>query len=194
MRKAEAVRADVTTSQQLAQIIRIGTETVLSQFPIHRLSKGKEPLEIQFTKMDQRGKVTTIWRVSPSRDYGEPGILAYRIDTLIINRLIDQARPDVPEVIKLGSLRDICAQLGVTEGKNTKLIKDALYQNAFAGITAKLEYNGRDKQRRTFEFGSTRYSVVFTGERLPNGKRADAVYVILNPLSPKSQAINPKAL
>jgi len=182
MRKAEAVQAGLVADQQLAQIIRIGTETVLSQFPIHRLSKGKEPLEIQFTKTDQRGKVSTIWKVSPSRDYGEPGILAYRIDTLIINRLIDQSRPDVPDVIRLGSLRDICAQLGITEGKNTKLIKDALYQNAFAGITAKLEYNGRDKQRRTFEFGSTRYSVVFTGERLPDGKRADAVYVILNPL------------
>jgi hypothetical protein len=182
MRKAEAVQTRLVADQQLAQIIRIGTETVLSQFPIHKLSKGKEPLEIQFTKTDQRGKVTTIWKVSPSRDYGEPGILAYRIDTLIINRLIDQSRPDVPEVIRLGSLRDICQQLGITEGKNTKLIKDALYQNAFAGITAKLEYNGRDKQRRTFEFGSTRYSVVFTGERLPDGKRADAVYVILNTL------------
>lgn len=182
MRKAEAVQPKLAVDQQLAQIIRIGTETVLSQFPIHKLSKGKEPLEIQFTKRDQRGKVTTIWKVSPSRDYGEPGILAYRIDTLIINRLIDQARPDVPEVIRLGSLRDICEQLGITEGKNTKLIKEALYQNAFAGITAKLEYNGRDKQRRTFEFGSTRYSVVFTGERLPDGRRADAVYVILNPL------------
>lgn len=181
MRKAAAVRASATR-EQLAQIVRIGTETVLSQFPIHRLSKGKEPLEIQFTKVDQRGKIATIWKVSPSRDHGEPGILAYRIDSLIINRLIDQTRPDIPEVLKLGSLRDICQQLGITEGKNTTLIKDALYQNAFAGITAKLEYNGRDKQRRTFEFGSTRYSVVFTGERLPDGKRADAVYVILNPL------------
>lgn len=182
MKKAKAVQTDLAAKQQLAQIIRIGTETVLSQFPIHRLSKGKEPLEIQFTKTDQRGKVTTIWSVSPSRNYGEPGILAYRIDTLIINRLIDQARPDIPEVIRLGSLRDICEQLGVTEGKNTKLIKNALFQNAFAGITAKLEYYDRDKHRRTFEFGSTRYSVVFTGERLPDGKRADAVYVILNPL------------
>src|SRR5262245_41452247 len=107
MKKAEAIETAepvLIGEPRLAPIIRIGTETVLSQFPIHKLSKGKEPLEIQFTKTNPRGKVTTVWRVSPSRDYGEPGILAYRIDTLIINRLIDQARPAVPEVIRLGSL------------------------------------------------------------------------------------------
>lgn len=185
MKKAEVIETAepvLIGEPRLAPIIRIGTETVLSQFPIHKLSKGKEPLEIQFTKTNPRGKVTTVWRVSPSRDYGEPGILAYRIDTLIINRLIDQARPAVPEVIRLGSLRDICSQLGITEGKNTKLVKDALYQNAFAGITAKLEYKGHDGKERSFEFGSTRYAIVFTGERLPDGRRADAVYVILHPL------------
>ncbi len=185
MKKAEAIETAepaLITDPRLAPIIRIGTETVLSQFPIHKLSKGKEPLEIRFTKTNPRGKVTTVWKVSPSRDYGEPGILAYRIDTLIINRLIDQERPAVPEVIRLGSLRDICQQLGITEGKNTKLVKDALYQNAFAGITAKLEYKGIDGTERSFEFGSTRYAVVFTGERLPDGRRADAVYVILHPL------------
>ena len=33
---------------------------------------------------------------------------------------------------------------------------------------------------RTLEADFTRYSVVFTGEQLPDGRRADAVYIILN--------------
>lgn len=166
--------------QEMAQVIPIRTETVLSQYPIHRLSKGSEPLEVCITTANDRGKVSTVWEVSANRKYGEPGILAYKLDTLFINRLIDDLRPDIPEVIKLGSLRDVCKELGTT--RNTDDIKRALYQNAFAAITAKLEYTGHDGTKRRFEFGSTRYAVVFTGETLPNGHKADAVYIVLNPI------------
>ncbi len=34
--------------------------------------------------------------------------------------------------------------------------------------------------KKTLEADFTRYSVVFTGEQLPDGRRADAVYIILN--------------
>jgi len=165
---------------EMAKIIPIRTETVLSQYPIHRLSKGSEPLEVCITTANERGKVSTVWEVSANRKYGEPGILAYKIDTLFINRLIDELRPDIPEIIKIGSLRDVCEELGTT--RNTDDIKRALYQNAFAAITAKLEYTGNDGTKRRFEFGSTRYSVVFSGETLPNGQKADAVYLVLNPI------------
>jgi hypothetical protein len=47
-------------------------------------------------------------------------------------------------------------------------------------INAKLHYKAADGTERRLEAGFTRYSVVFTGERLPNGKKADAVYLILN--------------
>jgi len=181
-------RTQAATTQQLqdnefneiAQVVPIRTETVLSQYPIHRLSKGSEPLEVCITTSNERGKVSTVWEVTANRKYGEPGILAYKLDTLFINRLIDEARPDVPEIIKLGSLRDVCKEIGTT--RNTDDIKRALYQNAFAAITAKLNYTGNDGTKRRFEFGSTRYAVVFTGETLPNGQTADAVYIVLNPI------------
>jgi hypothetical protein len=180
MRKDSAAPAAQEDSHELAEVIRIRTETVLSQFPIHRLSKGSEPMEVRFTRANTKGKVSTVWRVSPSRDHGEPGVLAYKLDTLFINRLIDELRPNIPDVIRLGSLRDICAELG-TE-RNTPAVKKALYQNAGAMITAKLSYTGVDGTQRKFEFGSTRYGVIFTGETLPNGRIADAVYIALNPI------------
>jgi hypothetical protein len=174
-------KSDPPADQQIqAQIIPIRTETVLSQFPLHRLSTGKEPVQVSIIKTNEQGKITTLWEVETSRKYGEPGALAYKLDALLINRLIDEMRPDIPEVIKLGSLREICKELG-TE-RNTTAVKKALYQNAFAAITAKLEYTGNDGARHRFEFGSTRYGVVFAGETLPNGKVADAVYVVLNPI------------
>jgi hypothetical protein len=55
-----------------------------------------------------------------------------------------------------------------------------LHQNAGAYITAKLHYTDRDGMERCLETGFTRYSVIVTGQRLPNGRRADAVYLALN--------------
>lgn len=170
-----------TDGYDLAQIIRIRTETVLSQYPLHRLSKGREPLSLCITKANERGKVKTTWEVTPNQKYGEPGILAYKVDTLVINRIIDKLRPNIPEVVKIGSLSEIGEQVGRKGTRNTKQIADALSQNAGAMITAKIDYAGHDGRTRTLELRSTRYGVIFVGERLPNGQKADAVYIALNP-------------
>jgi hypothetical protein len=45
---------------------------------------------------------------------------------------------------------------------------------------AYLRYRGRDGMERIINTGFTRYSVVFTGEHLPEGTIADAVYLVLN--------------
>ena len=170
-----------TDEYDLAQIIRIRTETVLSQYPLHRLSKGKEPLSLCITKANERGKVKTTWEVTPNQKYGEPGILAYKVDTHVINRIIDELRPNIPEIVKIGSLSEIGEQVGRKGTRNTKQIADALSQNAGAMITAKIDYAGNDGRTRTLELRSTRYGVIFVGERLPNGQKADAVYISLNP-------------
>jgi hypothetical protein len=65
-------------------------------------------------------------------------------------------------------------------GKNRNDIIKALYQNAFAGITAKTSYRQRNGTERTLEAGFTRYSIVLTGEELPDGRKADAVYIVLS--------------
>ena len=162
-------------SQEIALIVPIRRESAISQFPFHRLSKSKEPMQIALVTEGKRGKVTTTWEVSGNTKYGDPGILAYKIDTLIINRLVDEARPNIPRVLKLGSLRELARELDL--GGDTKTVKKALYQNASAFITANLLFQGTDGAERKFEFGSTRYKVFFVGDKLPNGRRADAVYV-----------------
>lgn len=180
MKKTEAIQLSDDPVSELAPIIRIGTETVLSQYPLHRLAK-RSSLEIRVTKANARGKLITTWEVSASQKYGEPGPLAYKLDTILINREIDESRPNIPEVIRLGSLRDICLALGISpEGKNTQLVKKALHQNASAYITAKLDYRSKDGSERNFEFGASRYEVIFVGQKLPNGVKADAVYIILH--------------
>ena len=157
----------------------IRVETALSRFPLHRLSR-KGVVNIDLREKDNSGELTTRWEVSHNSKYGQPGPLAYKLDTLLINRKIEEAPRPVPRVIRLGSLRDICRGLGLNEGQATLNVKNALNQNALAGITTKTQYRKSDGTERTLEATFTRYSVVFTGEKLPDGQRANAVYIILN--------------
>ena len=98
-----------------------------------------------------------------------------------MNRRIEAAGRPIPRIIRLGSLNDICRELGLVEsGANTTVVKRALLQNASAYITAKIRYKSADGAERRIEVGDTRYAVVFTGETLPDGRTADAVYIVLH--------------
>ena len=179
MPKREEKPAPQASAQELIPQNIIRVETALSRYPVHRLARhGSMSIEIRDQSDD--GETLIKWEVSPSANYGQPGPLAYKIDTLIVNRRIEEASRPIPKIIKLGSLRDICEELGISEGRNREKIKNALRQNAFAGITAKFRYRGNDGSERTLEADFNRYSVVFTGEELPNGRRANAVYLVLN--------------
>lgn len=157
------------------QIIR--TETVLSRLPVHSLSKTGD-FDIVITRRNGQGEVELHWSVSHSAKYGPPRQLAYKLDTLVINRRIDEVGRPIPKVLKLGSLRDIARELNL--GGDTNQIRRALRQNAFTGITAKLRYRSSTGQERRIEADFTRYGVVFAGEKLPDGRSADGVYLILN--------------
>jgi hypothetical protein len=65
-------------------------------------------------------------------------------------------------------------------GGNSNELKKAIHQNASAYITAKISYKGTDGTEQAIEAGFSRYSVIFTGERFPDGRKANAVYLILN--------------
>jgi hypothetical protein len=153
----------------------IRTESALSRFPIHRLaSRGSVNIEIRETNKD--GELKTKWKVSYNSEYGQPGTLAYKIDTHVINRKFYEIGRPLPALIKLESLTSIAGELG----NNRVEIKKAFRQNASAFITAKITYKRKDGAEITREADFTRYSLIFTGETLPDGRKADAVYLLLN--------------
>jgi len=158
----------------------IRVETALSRYPVHRLAKHGD-IVIDIRLVDEHGEVSIQWEVNHIPKYGQPGPLAYKLDTLIINHRIEEAGRPIPRVIRIGSLNEICRELGQMDGgKNTNSIKNALYQNAFAAIVAKIRYRLSNGTERTLEAGFNRYSVVFTGEELPDGRKADAVCIVLS--------------
>ena len=166
------------SSTDLTPFEIIRCETALSRYPIHNLST-KDGIRVEIKRKDENGATQLNWEVSYNSRYGQPGRLAYKIDTIIVNREIDESNKPVPKILKLGSLRDIAARINAGV-KNTNTVKRALLQNASAFITAKITFRTTDRAERNLEAAFTRYSVVFTGESLPDGRRADAVYLVLN--------------
>ena len=168
-------------SGELYPLSPIRVETAFSRYPVHRLAK-KGTVQIEIEERDDTGELRASWEISYNNRFGQPGQLAYKVDTIVVNRRIDEEGRPLPKVIRLGSLRDICRELNVNEGQATRNVKRALHQNASAYINAKITYTANDRSERFIEFGATRYDVVFTGKKLPDGRRADAVYIILHDL------------
>jgi hypothetical protein len=168
------VRAQQQSDLAPQNIIRV--ETVVSRFPIHNLSK-KNRIKIHIVRKTDQGKFT--WSVSPTRDYGEPGQLAYKLDTIVVNHRIDQLGRPLPKVIRLGFLREIARELEL-RGNDTAAIKRALLQNAGALISAKLQYTDGAGTVRWLTLAGTRYTLVFAGDRLPTGEEAEMAYLVLN--------------
>jgi hypothetical protein len=91
---------------------------------------------------------------------------------------MEEAGRPVPKLIRLGSLRDIAEELGM--GGNTNEVKRAFRQNAGAFVTMKVSYKTLEGKRKTLEADFTRYNVIFTGELLPDERKAECVYINLN--------------
>jgi len=136
---------------------------------------------VLITQTNTQGALDLRWAVSYNEYYGPPRHLAYKLDTIVINQILDALPRPLPRVLKLGSLRQIGTVLDVqVSGRQYAHLKRAFHQNASAYIVAYLRYRGRDGIERTLNTGFTRYSVIFTGEILPDGTPADAVYLVLS--------------
>src|SRR4051812_27717498 len=164
---------------ELVPLNVIRVETALCHYPVHRLAK-QGTIGIEIREKSETGDLLIQWKVSHNSRYGQPGPLAYKIDTLIVNRRIEEATRPVPKIIKLGSIHDICRELGISGGNSRESVKKALYQNAFTGIKAVISYKLANGKTKELENGFTRYSIVFTGEELPDARKADAVYLVLH--------------
>src|SRR5918998_2584167 len=108
-------KADPSTELVPLKVIRV--ETTLSRYPVHRLAR-RGSIDIEIREESEDGEVLTKWEVDYSRKQGQPGPLAYKLDTLIVNRRIEEAARPIPKVIRLGTLRAVCHELGISTGEN----------------------------------------------------------------------------
>src|SRR5712691_8942640 len=125
------------------------TETVLSRFPIHNLTTGGA-VTIRITQTNAQGDVDLRWAVSYNEYYGPPRHLAYKLDTIVINQILDALPRPLPRVLKLGSLRQIGILLDVqVSARQYAHLRNDFHKKARAYIVAYLRYRGRDGIERT---------------------------------------------
>jgi hypothetical protein len=176
---------EATSLESLPPIVRIGVESELSKFPVHNLAQ-RGSINIEIRETNEKGQLQVKWEVSYNSRYGRPGPLAYKTDTTVVNRRIDDARRvdsdgnrvPLPEVLPIGALHEIADMLNL--GGDTNSVKRALRQNVGILISAKIKQKTADGTERMLEADFTRYSVIFTGEKLPDGTKADRVYLVLH--------------
>ena len=65
--------------------------------------------------MNEAGVADFKWEVTYNSKHGQPGPLAYKVDTLVINRLLDQLGRPLPELVRIGSLSEVCRSLGTQD-------------------------------------------------------------------------------
>ncbi len=182
MQKQTSERSKITPREPPTDLIPLNIirqETVLSRYPIHRLSK-KGSIDINIEEKNAAGEVIFRWKVEPK----PPGPLAYKLDTLVINRRFDEIGRPLPDYVRLGSLRDIGKELGL--GSNTGKVTKALRENSRTTIIVKLQYKDTVGNEKSFDFEDTRYGLIFTGQKFTTGPRAgekaNAVYLSLHPI------------
>ena len=163
--------------RELDSINPLRSNVVLSKLPVHQLSK-KDTTQIRLINRSQPGaQIDTYWKVFPNEEFGYPRQLAYRLDTLLINRKIDEAARPFPRIMRLGSLREIARELELRE-EDTDRIKNALKQNSSAYISLKIPHpTDGDKY---FEGHGARYNLAVKGQTLPDGSNAETVYILWN--------------
>ena len=132
-------RTPRTRSRHPLSILR--TETVLSRFPIHNLTK-RGPVTIHLHRTNAQGALDYHWEVSYNARYGQPGPLAYKLDTLVINQRLDalpRPLPRAPQSRQPAPDWDAARVLN-TSGRQQGHLKTAFHQNASAYIVARVRY------------------------------------------------------
>jgi len=163
----------------LPKVLR--TEFNFLKYPFFDLSttSKRDILEIRENIQSQDGKADIFWKVSRPLENSFPGAFdkkLHRAIEHIVNRL---PRP-VSNPIRLGSLRDLCQLMNINKsGKNINAIKSSLERMVTTDIKARGTFYLKNSKKFVDDVFHLYERVVWTGEELPDGKSADAVYLML---------------
>jgi len=157
------------------------------KFPFFNLctrSSKRNDIEVLEEEDTEEGKIEIWWRVSRNVNFDFPSSFARKLHKEVVEKALNNIKKPVPRFIRLGSMRQICQTMNIAvSGKSVKEIKKALQDIKSATIQAKGTFRKKEKNgtKKFFEGNFNLYDMVFfTGETLPDGTDADAVYIQLN--------------
>ena len=165
----------------------IRSEFHFLKFPFFDLcprTSKKDRIEVKEVEETTEGKIEVWWKVSRNIDSDLPSSFARKIHKEVVEKTLNGALKPIQRLIRLGSMRQICKDMNIAaSGKSIKEIKKALQDIKAATIEAKGTFRKKEKNgaKKFFEGSFNLYDMIFfTGETLPDGAEADAVYILLN--------------
>lgn len=163
----------------LPQTCIFRSERNFLHYPFFRLSDKKADKIELWEQVERNGEcVEILWKITRNVDRDLPSPLGRKIHKMVVERIINAMPRPIPSFIRLGSLREICRIIGISE-RHTSEIKKALEDIVLAGVQSKGTFYSKIKKayiEETFHFYD---GVIFAGQSLPDGTTADAVYVVL---------------
>jgi hypothetical protein len=157
------------------------------KFPFFNLctrSSKRNGIEVLEEEDTEEGKIQIWWRVSRNVNSNFPSSFARKLHKEVVERVLNNIKKPIPRFIRLGSMRQICQTMNIAvSGRSVQEIKKALQDIKAATIEAKGTFRKKEKNgvKKFFEGSFNLYDMIFfTGETLPDGTEADAVYVTLN--------------
>jgi hypothetical protein len=159
----------------------IRSEFNFLKYPFFDLSpRGKELSKITFENKNNGN--TVYWNVYSSFGKKLPASFARKVHKKIIEKKLNKLSKPIPRLIGLGSLAQICRELGL-RSLETNRVKKALKNIALTSIEAKSTLKTKNKkgERKYIDGIFHLYDgVFFIGDTLPNGTVAEEVYVMLS--------------
>lgn len=161
------------------------TEFNFLKFPFFDLAKDsqREKIKIEEWIETGEGKFHILWLVTRSIEGRFPGDFEKRLHRAI-EQVINVSPKPITNPLRLGSIRYIASIMGIhpDSGKNYEDIQRAFKNIVKTSIEAKgtFQLKENSKTKRTIDDTFHLYDrVIFRGEELPNGKNADAVFLML---------------
>jgi len=172
------------------------SEVNLIRYPFFILSKSElkklllktaqeEKAQIVYRYEDPATGQVREWIVTPDAQKGYAGTFDKKVFAAVLKIITDNGYPP-PNPLPLGSLRSICKLIGIesNSGRNLASVKEALKRIGATSIETNTFYlKNEDEYWREEEKGGMfgLWDVYWKGETLPNGKKAECIYLWLHP-------------
>lgn len=169
-----------------AKIICLDSEVNLLKYPFFALSRKdarhKIETEYQEVEITPSGKIEKYWQVTANAKYGYPGFFDRKVFRAI-ESIISELQKPISNPIPF-SLHELCKRMGInTSGVNKANIKEAIIRIIATTVRAKGSYYSKEDKKyfsdKLFHLYDT---VIFYGEKMPDGETADKNYIFLNEL------------
>lgn len=169
---------------------QIDSEVNLLKYPFFALSRGEIKGRIETVyeeeEISPEGKSQKYWQVTSNAKYGYPGPFDRKVFRAIESIISELPKP-IENPIHF-SLYDLCKRIGIgNSGENKQGIKEAIERIVATTVKAKGTFYSKDEGKIVADKSFHLYeSVVFYGQEMPDGKKAESNYLYLNPFYLKS--------